>query len=81
MANRVRGHSGMENTDVPSINKEVAITAPTLKMEKAFLHLLNVPHPSLGDANFTYIRYKRRFGRRDPTINNQKFQKTNKKGK
>lgn len=55
MANRVRGHSGMENTDAPSINKVVAITASTLEMKKALLLLLNVPCPSLSDANCTLL--------------------------
>lgn len=55
MANRVRGHRGMENTDAPSINKEVAIKASTLKLEKALLLLLNVPHPSYSDAHYTLL--------------------------
>lgn len=55
MTNRVRGHSGMENIDAPSINKAVAITALTLVMKKALLLLLNVPHPSLSDANCTLL--------------------------
>lgn len=45
MVKMVRGHSGMENTDVPSINKVTAFTASTLKMEKALLLLLSVPLP------------------------------------
>lgn len=44
MVKMVRGHSGMENTDVPSIAKVTAFTASTLKMEKALLPL-NVPLP------------------------------------
>lgn len=59
MVNTVRGHSGMENTDAPSINKVIAITAATLKMEKALLLRLNVPHPFLfiflTDANWTFL--------------------------
>lgn len=43
---RVGGHSGMENTDAPSIIKVVAVAASTLKSEKALLLLLKVPRPS-----------------------------------
>lgn len=54
MANRVGGgggHSGMENTDAPSINKAVAIAALTLKKEKALLLPPSVPRPSVSDAS------------------------------
>ena len=54
MANRVGGeggHSGMESTDAPSINKAVAITASTLKKEKVLLLLPSVPCPSVSDAS------------------------------
>lgn len=58
MVNTVRGHSGMENTDAPSIHKVLAITASTLEMEKALLPRLSVPHPSvfsLSDASWTLL--------------------------
>lgn len=45
MVNTVRGHSGMDNIDAPSINKVRAIAASTLKMEKALLLRLSVPRP------------------------------------
>jgi len=51
MVNTVRRHHGMENTDAPSISKVRAFTASTLKMEKALLLRLKVPHPFLRDAN------------------------------
>lgn len=57
MGKMVRGHSGMENTDVPSIAKVTAFTASTLKMEKALLPL-NVPLPLFFQLMLTELSYQ-----------------------
>lgn len=57
MVKMVRGHSGMENTDVPSIAKVTAFTASTLKMEKALLPL-NVPLPLFFQLMLTELSYQ-----------------------